>query len=107
VLLRALSRAATGGAAKRIPALKFLAVAEIAMLASRHVSRLDAAERRRLGALLTRAGRERTMTAAERDELLRLARKLEMRSFAGGVADALSPVPLPRILREGRRRRRR
>ena len=107
MILRTLSRTATGSAAKRIPALKFLAVAEIAMLARRHAVRLDAAERRRLGVLLAHAGRDRRLSPSEREELLLLTRKMEMRSFAGGVADALSPVPLPRILREGRRKRRR
>jgi hypothetical protein len=105
VLFRAISRHATGRVAKRIPALKFLALAEIMMLARRHATRLDAAERRRLGALLAHAGKDRTLTPAEREELLQLTRKMELRSFAGGVADAFSPVPLPRRMREGRRKR--
>lgn len=87
---------------RRIPMLKLLAVAEIALLARDHVSRLDAAERRRLLALVTKArGRRRNLTRDERDELATLVAKAEPRRFAGLVADRLSPVPLPRRLVNG------
>jgi hypothetical protein len=88
--------------AKAIPALKFLAAAEIAMLTRRHLALLEPAERRRLLQLLAK----RQRSPSERDELGRLAGKARTRAFAGNAVDALSPIPLPRIVREGRRRRR-
>ena len=90
---------------KRLPVLKLLAIGEIAVLARAHVNKLDPAERRRLVQLI-REGRGRTsnLSAEERDELQRLVAKAEPRLFAGEAADRLSPVPLPRRLREGRRR---
>jgi hypothetical protein len=107
MLGRALTRHATGRIAKRVPALKFLAAAEIAKLAFHHGNRLAPGDRRRLGQLLAKASRERRLSDRERGELRRLVLALEPRMFAGGVADALSPVPLPRIVREGRRSKRR
>ena len=104
MLGRTISRHATGRLAKRVPALKFLAVGEIALLTRRHYQRLDLAERRRLRVLLMRG---RSLTDDERQELGVLARKLDGRAFVGNTLDALSPVPLPRLLREGRRKRRR
>jgi hypothetical protein len=92
--------------AKRIPALKFLAAVEILMLARRHAGYLSPPERRRLGALVANGFRERQVTPEQREEILGLLRKLEPRAFAGNSADALSPVPLPRLLREGRRKKR-
>jgi hypothetical protein len=105
MLARALTRHAAGRLAKRVPALKFLAVGDIALLARRHIRRLEPAERRRVRELLARAARDRSLKPRDRRELERLARKMDPRAFAGGVADALSPVPLPRRLREGPRRR--
>jgi hypothetical protein len=104
MIRRLVTRTATGSFARRVPALKWLAVAEIAMLMKRHGERLSAADRRRLVELVAAGGRERTLTPEQRDELIALLRKLEPRSFAGNVADALSPVPLPRFVREGRKR---
>jgi hypothetical protein len=89
-------------AVRRLPLLKVIAVAQLALLARRHLQSLSPAERHRL-ADLVRHGR--TLTPAERDELRVLASKLEPRAFAGEVADAFSPWPLPRRLTRGRRRR--
>jgi hypothetical protein len=91
---------------RRLPVLKLLAIAEIAMLARDHLERLEPYERRRLVALL-RAGRGRPshLSPAERDELQELVAKAEPRLFAGQVADKLSPVPLPNRIVEGRRPR--
>ena len=80
---------------RRMPFFKLLAVAQVAVLAHRHLQRLDASERRRLSELVRRGQR---MDRAERDELRRLLGKLEPRSFAFRTADAFSPVPLPRRL---------
>src|SRR3954463_15623519 len=107
MLGRMISRHATGRFAKRVPALKFLVLADLMLLARRHIGRLDAAERRRFGELVTLAARQRRLSDTERRELLELARKMDGRAFAGGVADAFSPLPLPRRLREGKKKRRR
>jgi hypothetical protein len=85
---------------KRLPVLKLLAIGEIALLARRHVSLLEPAERKRLVELVRH---RRSLTPDERDELAVLVAKAEPRRFAGLVADALSPVPLPKRLVHGRR----
>ena len=91
---------------KRLPAAKVLALGEIALLAQRHLARLEPAERRRLIALVRQGrGRRTNLTEAERDELSRLVAKVEPRRFAGLAADALSPVPLPRRFVDGPKRR--
>ena len=80
---------------RRMPLFKLLAVAQTALLARRHLQRLDASDRRRLSELVRRG---RGMDRAERDELRRLLGKLEPRAFAVTTARAFSPVPLPRWL---------
>jgi hypothetical protein len=84
---------------RRLPWFKVLALAEVAMLARRHLQALQPAERRRLGELVRRGHR---LEPSERDELRGLLSRLEARAFAAGAADAFSPVPLPRWL-SGRR----
>ena len=80
---------------KRLPVLKLLAVAELALVARRHLQHLDASERRRL-AQLVRRGRQ--LSAAEREELRQLVLKLDARAFAGSAVERLSPLRLPRRL---------
>jgi hypothetical protein len=111
-VLRALTHNAIARGARRVPGLrrlpvlKLLAIGEIALLARTHIARLDRHERRRLIELLRKGrGRPRNLTEAERDELQRLVAKTEPRLFAGLAADRLSPVPLPRRLTRGPRRR--
>ena len=105
-------RTIAGGATRvpglrRLPVLKVLALGEIALLAHTHVQRLEPQERRRLIELLRKGrGRSAKLPADERDELQRLVAKTEPRLFAGLAADRLSPVPLPRLVTHGRRRRR-
>ena len=91
---------------RRLPIFKLLSIAEIALLARTHVSKLTPEERRR-GIELIRTGRGRTrnLTQAERDELAAIVAKAEPRLFAGLVADKLSPVPLPRRVVHGARKR--
>jgi hypothetical protein len=90
---------------KALPVMKLIAVAEIALLARRHVTKLSSDERRRLAALVRKGrGRRSRLSEDERDELARLVAKAEPRLFAGEVADKLSPVRLPRRLVRGRRR---
>jgi ABC-type hemin transport system ATPase subunit len=89
---------------RRIPVVALLSAAEVAMLARDHYQRLSGAERRRL-IHLVRTGRGRTnrLTARERSELEELLAKLEPRRLFGDAAGKLSPVPIPRRLRYGRR----
>jgi hypothetical protein len=90
---------------RRIPIFKLLVVAEVAILAHRHVTRLDSVERGRLFKLVTRGrGRPSRLSDEEREELQQLVAKMEPRLFAGLAADKLSPVPLPRRLVHGKRR---
>ncbi len=90
---------------KRIPIFKLLAVAEIAFLAKDHIGRLTPAERRRAVELI-KLGRGRTgnLTANEREELAALVKKAEPRMFAGLAADKVSPVPLPKRVKHGKRK---
>jgi hypothetical protein len=85
-----------------IPVVALLSAAELAMLAKDHLAKLDAAERRRLLALVARArGRPASLSESERDELGVLVAKLEPRRLAGAAADRLSPVPVPKRLLYG------
>ena len=91
---------------RRLPVLKLLAIGEIVLLARTHLSKLEPHERRRLVELMRAGrGRPRNLSAADREELAELVAKAEPRLFAGMAADRLSPVPLPRRLVHGRRRR--
>jgi hypothetical protein len=92
---------------RRLPVLKLLAIAEIALLAREHVGKLEPDERRRLVQLVRLGrGRRRALTPEEREELRALVAKTEPRLFIGVAADKLSPVPIPGRLVRGRRRRR-
>jgi hypothetical protein len=91
---------------KRLPVMKLLALGEVALLARRHASLLEPAERRRLVALVRQGrGRSRNLTDDERAELAALVAKAEPRRFAGLAASKLSPIPLPKRLVEGPARR--
>jgi hypothetical protein len=92
---------------KRVPLVKLLMAAEIALLAHDHVTRLSWAERRRL-ITLVRVGRGRRsrLTEVERHELEELLIKLQPRALFGGTVDRLSPVPIPQRLLYGPRRKR-
>jgi hypothetical protein len=86
--------------------LKLLSAAELALLAHEHVTRLDRQERRRLVELVrTGRGRRRNLSDAERKELSMLLERLEPRQLAGHAVTKLSPLPLPRRLVYGRRKR--
>jgi hypothetical protein len=76
-----------------MPIFKVLAIAKLALLAHRHMRKLDADERRRLAQLVRRGHR---LNASERHELRGLVGKLEPRAFAWATANALSPVRLKR-----------
>jgi hypothetical protein len=92
---------------KRLPFLKLLVLAEIALLAREHLYRLNHDERHRLYYLVRKARGSRTrLTEDERHELADLVAKADPRLFAGLAADRLSPVPLPRRIVHGPRKRR-
>jgi hypothetical protein len=59
--------------------LRILAIAQVALLARRHLGLLEADERSRLAKLVAKSkGRPgRNLSANEREEMLRLVRKLE------------------------------
>jgi hypothetical protein len=78
---------------KKMPLFRLLAVGKTALLARRHLRRLDADDRHRL-LVLVRKGRG--MRPGERDELRAILAKLGPREFAYATADAFSPVKLPR-----------
>jgi hypothetical protein len=87
-----------------VPVARLLLLAEVAVLAQRHLGKLDRAERRRLLTLFLRArGRPRSLTGAERLEFLYLVARLEPRLLLGTAVRRLSPVPLPKRLLYGRR----
>jgi hypothetical protein len=93
-------------ALKRVPVLKLLAAAEVALLARDHVMRLNRQERRRVVELVRIGrGRRRNLSEAEREELATLVAKAEPRLLAGLAVEKLSPLPLPRRLVYGPRNR--
>jgi hypothetical protein len=84
---------------RKIPMLRLLALAEIAVLAQDHLGRLDPPERRRLVTLLrTGRGRRSNLTLSERNELSDLVAKVAPREFAAASAQKLSPVPIPDLI---------
>jgi hypothetical protein len=92
---------------RRIPILRLLALAEIAVLARDHVTRLEPAEWRRVVELI-RIGRGRPsqLSPGERQELAALVARAEPRLFAAEAIDKLSPVRLPKRLLYGPKSRR-
>jgi hypothetical protein len=80
---------------RRVPFFRVLAIGKAALLARRHLRRLEPSERRRLTELLRRPHR---LSAAERDELRELVAKLEPRAFAIAAANEISPIRFPRWL---------
>jgi len=67
--------------------LRVLAIAQVALLARRHLQLLERDERLRLTGLVAQSkGRPRTnLSANEREELLRLVKKLEPGQFGRGA----------------------
>jgi hypothetical protein len=91
---------------KRLPIMKLLAIAEIAVIARDHIERLEPHERRRIVELVRRGrGRPSNLSPREREELAKLVAKAEPRLFAGVAAEKLSPVPLPKRFVQGPRKR--
>jgi hypothetical protein len=78
---------------KKMPLFRLIAIGRTALLARRHLRRLDADDRHRLLELVRKG---RSMSAGQRDELRTILSKLGPREFAYATADAFSPVKLPR-----------
>jgi hypothetical protein len=78
---------------KKMPLFRLLAIGKTALLARRHLKRLDADDRNRLLELVRKG---RGMRPGERDEFRTILAKLGPREFAYATADAFSPVKLPR-----------
>jgi hypothetical protein len=89
---------------RRLPVLKLLAAAEIALLARDHIMRLNPQERHRLVELARKGhGRRRNLSETEREELAVLIARMQPRLLAGRTLEKLSPLPLPRRLVYGPR----
>src|SRR6478735_5856606 len=84
---------------RRLPILRLIAIAKLALVAKRHLDHLTPAERRRLAKLVRRP---HNLTSKEQKDLRRLVGKLDLRAFAGSTADRFSPLPLPRRLTKAR-----
>src|ERR1700759_916778 len=84
---------------RRVPVVRLLFLAEVALMAHRHLQRLDGRERRRLAELVRRGrGRSNNLPPDEAEELRELVARLEPRVLAGETVLRVSPVPLPRRL---------
>ena len=104
MLRLALSSAWVKRLSRGMPIARLLLVTEVAILAQRHLNKLDRDQRRRLFTLLVRSrGWPRSLTAAERLEFLYLVARLEPRLLLGTAVRRVSPVPLPKRLLYGRR----
>ena len=80
--------------------LRVLAIAQVAMLVRHHATLLERDERNRLAQLVAKSkGRPApNLTANEREEMLRLAQKLEPGAFAHGVWGAARGQAAPQAL---------
>ncbi len=86
--------------------VRLLSIAEVGLIARDHVLRLTPDERRLLLRLIRVArGRPSHLSRRERYELARLVAKLEPRLLAAEAVERLSPIPIPRRLILGRRKR--
>jgi len=83
---------ATRRLARLIPIARVLVIAQLALLAKRHVQLLEPADRWRFADLVRRG---RALTPAEKDELRALTARLDPKAFALTAVDHLSPVPIP------------
>ena len=79
--------------------LRVLAIAQVALLARRHLTKLEPDERSTLARLVgkSRGRPRRNLDAGEREELLRIVRKLEPGAFGRGAVGAVRhPTRFPR-----------
>lgn len=78
--------------------LRILAIAQVALLARRHLGLLEADERARLAKLVSKSkGRpRRNLSSNEREEMLRLVRKLEPQRFGRDVFSRVRDARRPK-----------
>ncbi len=87
-----------------LPLVQLWTAGQLALLAGRHLSNLDGPQRRRLATLVGRGrGRPSKLSDAEATELRDLVQRLQVRVFAGDAVSRLSPVPVPKRVRYGKR----
>jgi hypothetical protein len=85
-----------GRTVRRVPAARLLVLGEVALLARRHLAKLDPEERRRIVELVRRGrGRRSNLTERERRELARLVQKAEPRGFANEAVRKFTGFSLP------------
>jgi hypothetical protein len=90
---------------KRIPILRLLAIADIYRLARNHANKLTQEERQRVFDLLKKTkGQTGNLTKAEQDELKALVLKAEPRLLVGESANMISPIPIPKRIRQGKKK---
>jgi len=79
--------------------LRILAVAQLALTAKRHLELLEADERGRLARLVKQSkGRPgKNLSANEREEMLRLVRKLEPATFGRNAVAAVARGRRPKL----------
>ncbi len=79
--------------------LRIVAIAQLALTAKRHLEMLEADERRRLAGLVkqSRGLPTRYLSANEREEMLRLVRKLEPVRFGRAAAGAVAKGRKPKL----------
>ena len=79
--------------------LRIFAIAQLALAAKRHLELLEADERSRLAMLVKQSRRRpsKNLSANEREEMLRLVRKLEPARFSRAAAAAVAKGRRPKI----------
>lgn len=78
-----------------------LILAEVAVVLKHHWDRLDEKERKRLPELVRKSrGRPSNLSIREKRELRGLVDKIGPRELAVGVADRVSPVGVPKPLKD-------
>jgi hypothetical protein len=81
------------GTFRKLPLARLIALAELALLAREHVTKLNPEERRRIRELVIRGrGRPSNLTARERSELAMLLAKLEPKLFARNAIGKFNPL---------------
>jgi predicted ArsR family transcriptional regulator len=78
--------------------LRILAIAQLALTAKRHLELLESDERSRLASLVkqSRGRPSKNLSANEREEMLRLVRKLEPANFGRAAAAAVTKGRRPK-----------
>jgi hypothetical protein len=81
---------------KRLPIGWAFLVLEALRVARRHWGNLDPRSRTRARELVAKSrGRPGNLTSAERRELVRIAREVDLRTLARDLGEVVSPVRLP------------